>query len=130
MKQAICVALVGIAMTVQPAVPADQSDMRTWTDVEGRTVEASLVSSSDSAVKLKKRDGKVYSVPLDRLSQTDRAFVEMYFGQENFLNAVRMKAEEMAKKKSDVGQTLTNSPPQIGEKAHWNTEQIQPTDKL
>lgn len=57
------------------AVAQQGADLRTWTDTRGRTIEASLVRVDGSSVQLKKRDGKVYTVPIDRLSEQDRAFI-------------------------------------------------------
>jgi hypothetical protein len=50
--------------------------VRTWNDATGAfSVEAQFAGVEDGKVKLKKRDGKIVSVPLDRLSQEDRDFV-------------------------------------------------------
>lgn len=49
---------------------------RIWTDRTGRQVEAELISVSDGYVKIKRQsDGKVFDLPLDRLSDDDRAFL-------------------------------------------------------
>jgi CubicO group peptidase (beta-lactamase class C family) len=48
---------------------------RTWTEAAtGRKIEADLVSSDASSVVLATRDGKRFTLPLDRLSADDRAF--------------------------------------------------------
>lgn len=57
---------------------ADATTFRTWTDSSGKfRVEASLVAVKDGTVQLKKKsDGSVISVPLSRLSQADRTFLD------------------------------------------------------
>lgn len=48
-------------------------ELRTWSDVSGRfTVTASLVACEDGQARLRKPDGRVVDVPLERLSETDR----------------------------------------------------------
>ena len=49
---------------------------RTWTDSSGTyKVEAELVKLDGEVVELKKPDGTVIKVPLDKLSEADRVFV-------------------------------------------------------
>ncbi|MEM8953848.1 MAG: serine hydrolase [Verrucomicrobiota bacterium] len=52
--------------------------VRTWTDAgSGRTIEADFVSATKTTVTLKRNaDGKQFTLPLDRLSQEDRAFIQ------------------------------------------------------
>lgn len=50
---------------------------RTWRDATGKfNVEASLVSVKKKVVNLKKQDGSIINVPLERLSVQDQLFVE------------------------------------------------------
>ncbi len=50
---------------------------RTWTDSTGEyQVEAEYAGLSDGVVKLKKPDGNLIEVPLERLSESDRAYVK------------------------------------------------------
>jgi hypothetical protein len=49
--------------------------LRTWSDSSGKfKVEAELVKIEDGQVVLRKRDGSVVRVPLDKLSREDRLF--------------------------------------------------------
>lgn len=52
------------------------SDLRTWTSIDGRTLEATLVDVDESTVRLRLKNGKVAEVLLDRLSPEDRAHIE------------------------------------------------------
>lgn len=55
---------------------AAEAETRTWTDVQGRTVEAEFVSYAAGTVKLKiPQSGTVYGVPMERLSERDRTYI-------------------------------------------------------
>jgi len=64
-----------------PIVEAPSApDFRTWTDTTGGfRVEAQLVDHDDGQVTLKKRDGQTIIVPLERLSEADRAYLAEEF---------------------------------------------------
>jgi len=50
---------------------------REWTDATGQfRVEAELISAADGIVRLKKASGAIISVPVNKLSDTDREFVK------------------------------------------------------
>lgn len=50
--------------------------VRTWTDATGGfRVEAEFVGLADGKVQLKRNDGKVITVPLDKLSEADQRFI-------------------------------------------------------
>ena len=52
------------------------SSFRTWTDISGQyKIEAELVGSNDGKVQLKKKDGSVIVVSIEKLSQSDQEFV-------------------------------------------------------
>jgi uncharacterized protein (TIGR03067 family) len=56
--------------------PAPLAAPRTWTDNTGaHRVTAQYVDQSPGAVRIKKVDGKIVAVPLDRLSEADRQYV-------------------------------------------------------
>lgn len=58
-----------------PKTPKEM--MHTWTDNTGKhTVEAEFVSVAGEQVTLKRADGKVVSLPMRRLSERDRNYVE------------------------------------------------------
>ena len=51
------------------------AELRTWTAGNGKEVEAEFVSNSDGQVSLKMKTGKVFRVPLDKLSKEDQDFI-------------------------------------------------------
>ena len=55
------------------ALPSDPQGLRTWTDSTGEfTIEAEFVALTDGQVKLRRKDGKVLTLPLSRLSEQDQ----------------------------------------------------------
>jgi hypothetical protein len=53
-----------------------QLDARTWTDVQGRKIEAELVTSTTTDVTLKLETGKTVTLPLTRFSEEDLTFIK------------------------------------------------------
>ena len=51
------------------------ADLRTWTAVNGKEVEAEFVSNEEGVVKLKLKSGKVFEVPANKLSKEDNEFI-------------------------------------------------------
>ncbi len=63
----------GDSKTVVPAV----AGTRTWTDASGKfKVEAELISFEDGIVRLRRKDGKELSMPLEKLSDEDQQLLE------------------------------------------------------
>lgn len=61
------------AAAEEPRAPAS----RTWSDVTGQfKVEAALLGHDEREVRLRKSDGRLVTVPLDRLSAVDREFLK------------------------------------------------------
>ena len=52
------------------------AELRTWTAVNGKEVEAEFVSNEKGIVKLKLKSGKVFELPLNKLSNTDQKFLK------------------------------------------------------
>ena len=70
-QRTILLPILSLLLAVAPAWA------RTWTDTTGRfSIEAELVEVKDGRVWLKKADGKVVAVPLERLSKADRGYLE------------------------------------------------------
>jgi len=69
---ALAVLAIGL---IGSALLADES-VREWTDVTGRhRTQATYVSSDGKAVTLRREDGKMVQLSLDRLSREDQAYV-------------------------------------------------------
>ena len=51
------------------------ADLRTWTAVNGKEVEAEFISNEKGIVKLKLKSGKVFEVPANKLSKQDNEFI-------------------------------------------------------
>jgi hypothetical protein len=60
-----------------PFVVASDRGLRTWSDDSGKfSVEAEFVQVKDNNVILKRKDGQLLSVPLDRLGDKDKTVVQ------------------------------------------------------
>ena len=65
------VLIIGLLLISTASISA-----RKWTDTTGKfPVEAELVEVKDGSVKLKKRDGKIITLPVSTLSKADRDFL-------------------------------------------------------
>lgn len=72
MTRFLLVALILPAIFAQ----AQQEAFRTWKSTDGRAVEASFQGIEGANVKIKGRNGVVFSVPLERLSAEDQAWAK------------------------------------------------------
>jgi len=60
----------------KPTLKPEAKQMRVWTDDTGKfKVRAALVQLGESEVKLRRTDGELISVPLERLSEADRQWL-------------------------------------------------------
>ena len=55
------------------------AELRTWTAINGKEVAAEFVSNEKGIVKLKLKSGKVFEVPLNKLSKLDQEFLKADF---------------------------------------------------
>ncbi len=54
---------------------AEKAEIRTFTSTKGAEIKAALISSTDTHAELKREDGKKFTVPLNTLSEADRAWI-------------------------------------------------------
>ena len=66
--------LIVLGMSFSVAQDA-KPELRTWTAVNGKEVEAEFVSNEKGIVKLKLKSGKVFEVPANKLSKEDNEFI-------------------------------------------------------
>lgn len=60
-----------------PSPPPKDDKLRTWRDASGQfNIEAEFRGMSFGSVKLKKQDGKLINVPLEKLSDEDKKWIE------------------------------------------------------
>ena len=80
------------------------AELRTWTAVNGKKVEAEFVSNSDGQVSLKMKSGKVFKVPLNKLSKADQDFLKAKSSP-----AKPVPAEPPSEKPSDTPKSLSEA---------------------
>lgn len=64
------------ALLIVSAMARGQALGRVFTNTKGKTIEAEMVGASKTHVRLKK-DGRVFNVPIETLSDTDQHFIRM-----------------------------------------------------
>ena len=67
--------LIVLGMSFSAAQDA-KPELRTWTAVNGKEVEAEFISNEKGVVKLKLKSGKIFEVPLNKLSKADQDFLK------------------------------------------------------
>lgn len=76
-RKILTLALLAVAAFSVTTVSA--ADVRTWNDDTGKfSAAAKLISADWQEVKLERTNGKVVTVPISRLSDADRRFVERH----------------------------------------------------
>jgi len=84
------------AMLMVAAFASAVEAARTWTDATGRyTLDAELITFNDRSVVLKRADHELVAIPIEQLSDADRAYLESN------------EAADVARKSSDGEQTWT-----------------------
>ena len=93
--------ILGISFSfAQDAKP----ELRTWTAVNGKEVEAEFVSNEKGVVKLKLKLGKVFEVPLNKLSKADQDFLKAKSS-----SVKPVSAEPPSKKPSESPKSLSDA---------------------
>jgi hypothetical protein len=58
-------------------LPSEASDIRRWNDASGKfSIDAEFMGVKDGNVRLRKKDGRIISVPIERLSASDQLVVK------------------------------------------------------
>jgi hypothetical protein len=64
-------------------VGATETELRTWTNSAGQTLEARLLSATEESVTIKRDDGREFTLELASLSEADGAFVKEWLEVQN-----------------------------------------------
>ncbi len=77
LEQAVAILRPALEKDAPADAPQPADSRRTWTDATGKhRIEAEFLGLADGVVRLKKSDGAVVDVPLEKLSEADRAIIE------------------------------------------------------
>lgn len=102
------------------------AEVRTWTSASGKVIaEAEMIELKGMFVFLKKADGKITFMPLDRLSKADQIFVKQEVANANKMSSndaggkakiKRGKTDDNAKadKKTDIDTPKKGEKPKVG----------------
>ena len=66
--------LFSLGSVVPLAGEAAGAEARVWTATDGRTLNGEWLETGEKAVKVRREDGQVFDIPLDTLSEPDRAW--------------------------------------------------------
>jgi hypothetical protein len=71
------------ATATAPGVPAGgpQLGAQTWTNIDGRSIQATMLSRDASSVVLRCADGRDYTVPISKLSAATQSMIQTPAGQ-------------------------------------------------
>jgi len=121
MKQLAIIALGGLLGTWMA-----HAEPRTFTNTEGNTVDAELISLEDDTVVLKLRNGAAARVPLKTLSESDQSFVTAWWEENkdklkpmDVRLTIDKKAERIDRKVTSTGggnRNALNQPPPVVKK--------------
>ena len=74
-------------------------ESRVWTDKNGKfKIEAILVEQQEDRIRLKRKDGKIVEVLINKLSTADKEFLEKTIGENPFGNIVPESSSPLKKK--------------------------------
>ncbi|EIQ01772.1 hypothetical protein OpiT1DRAFT_00347 [Opitutaceae bacterium TAV1] len=68
-----------------------QADPRTFTDTQGRSMEAELLDADDKEAKVRRTDGRTFTLPLNTLSKTDRDYIADWLDAQIMAAAGRLR---------------------------------------
>lgn len=84
-----------------------RAEMRQFTDVEGRTLQAEIISAAENSIQLKLKSGKTATIEMVRLSDRDQAYVkEWQVGREAERKVAASKVAT-EKRKAEIPLLLT-----------------------
>lgn len=58
------------------AIPGAHAEMRQFTDVDGRALQAEMVSAAEASIHVKLKSGQTATIEMARLSASDQAYVK------------------------------------------------------
>lgn len=64
-----------LALGLMMPAGAVEAEPRVWTDTQGRTIRAELLEKRADTIVVKRDDGQIFNLPLERLVNSDREFV-------------------------------------------------------
>jgi hypothetical protein len=118
-----------LTLSLSPSLPA-----RTWTDKDGRSIEAEIVSADGLQVTVNK-GGKEFKLPLDRLSDKDQEFVKTWAEEQKDKEKAADTAEDAPGAAAAGGLTFDGKPLVAGGKTNlfeydYSPEQLANTKKV
>jgi hypothetical protein len=85
------------------------AEPHTFTDSSGRTIVAEIMEATDSAVRVRRDDGRVFTIELTTLSEPDRAFVTTWRNKQAFAYGGITVTAHRVRLDSDLNQTKSTT---------------------
>ncbi len=92
-----------------------RAELRTFTDHEGRTMQAEIISATDRDVKIRRDDGRVFEVPVMTFTLDDRKYIEKWLKEKKSEATPLRIRVEVSQTKKTVGrdQSLSSTSRQV-----------------
>ena len=100
--------LIVLGMSFSAAQDA-KPELRTWTAVNGKEVEAEFVSNEKGVVKLKLKSGKAFEVSANKLSKEDNEFISSLAGTDG-INENELTMDQVLKIANQPHQPIVDLP--------------------
>ena len=69
------VSRLGLFLLLLAPLHAQPLPLRTWTDTQGRTIQARMTEGTETTVTVRRDDGRIFTLELEKLSTDDRDYV-------------------------------------------------------
>ncbi len=91
------IALEVVEKKLEQEMPKTSSNSRLWTSLDGKTIDARLHDADYKIVKLLTPENKLFTVAIERLSQSDQAIIKKFLeSKQEFLDFKPPKPQSKA----------------------------------
>lgn len=66
----------GVPAVLEKMFEGDRIEYRTFTDTQGRTIQARVLDHDDHQVRIEREDGSIFTIEMSTLSEADQAYVK------------------------------------------------------
>jgi hypothetical protein len=66
---------LALALCIIGAATCARAELHTFTDTQGRTIQAELLSVKDNQIRVRREDGQVFTLPFDSLVKEDITYI-------------------------------------------------------
>ena len=124
MYSRILICLLTLISLIACSASSDEDKLRTWTDVQGRTMQAKLIGVNLDAneVVFLKDTGRRYRFPISQMSKADQRYI---YSRKDMLPDLSESSEPVIEQRTDFEKAISKDLVQF---YHGRMKQIQETD--